>query len=731
MMNLNETSSSCHNNWWDGMKTLTKQLIRLFESVHGSILRKSVMIFVFILVIPTLMIYQLIINYAEEMIEQDIISENVANTESIVKRVNNEISSVVLQLHLMAGNGEESEINAERMYERSRQAIAQSSIIRSIYYLDDTSNVIFESPFAPELEGVSYHYPEFDRIQWTHNYAVSSVIQNFSGEDIVSVGIPVFDERNDFQGALIAEFSQDYLSEIVRSISMSEGHFGMMVDPEGIVLASTNEQSIGTAISSDLPSEQIFEEVSGVARSSYGGDQSIIAYQTLRDEWGLVYGVSEDIAFAPVRKLSLVLTLSFLGILILSFFFIVAGIRNIVYPIIRLTDYAKDYRKKVFYQEHDPSQSVRKDEVGELTRTIISVGNSNYEKQHQLEESERYLNDMIEGIPYGMITINDHAIVTHVNKQFENLIGYSRNDLVGKSLSELPIKSTDEDFMLLKALISEEPSIECESYIIDANGRRHIVNIATSRFYNAQNEIIGSIAVLQDISQMKMLESRLKQNDKLALIGQITTGIAHEIKNPLAILTGSSEMLREEVEEANSSEEILELSRDIDQVVKRMKTIVNNFLNFAKVNKADARPIQLKKVIDEVLHLVRFKLKELNIEVVKHYKTSGDLVGFYDELIQAFLNIILNATDAMKEEGTLTVTIEEDEKYVHVAIGDTGTGIMTSNLEWLFDPFFSTKEEGNGLGLTIARDIIKENNGDLTVESVEGEGTTIHCWFHR
>lgn len=717
--------------WWDEMKPFTKRIVMLWNPIRRSILKKSVLIFIFLLVLPTLLIYQLIINYAEDMIEEDIISENVANTESIVKRVNNEISSVVLQLHLIAGNREDRSVDVERMYNRSRQAIAQSSIIRSVYYLNNESKVMFESPFVPELDGTSYLYPKLNEIEWTHNYAVSNVIQNYNGEDVVSVGIPVFNERNSFQGALIAEFSQDYLSEIVDSVSTSEGHFGMLIDPNGLVIASTNDSAVGELISNDLPSRQIFKEVSGVSRSIYEGDQSIIAYQTLRDGWGLAYGVSEEIAFAPVRKLSYVLTLSFIGILILSFLFIVAGIRDIVYPIIRLTNYAKAYRKQIFYQEEDSSENLRKDEVGELTRTIISVGNSNYEKQHQLEESERYLNDMIEGIPYGMITINEHAVVTHVNRRFEELVGFSRMELIGRDLAQLPMKHTDEDFMLLKALISEEPSIECESYIIDAKGQRHIVNIGTSRFYNGKNEIIGSIAVLQDISQMKMLESRVKQNDKLALIGQITTGIAHEIKNPLAILTGSSEMLREEVEETTSSDDMKELARDIDQVVKRMKTIVSNFLNFAKVNKADARPLQLKAVIDEVIHLVRFKMKEKNVTVVKHYDTNGEYIGFYDELIQAFLNIILNAADAMKEEGTLTVTLREDENQLHVAFQDTGTGIMASNLEWLFDPFFSTKEDGNGLGLTIARDIIRENNGELTVESVEGVGTTIHCWFHR
>ncbi|MDQ7862605.1 histidine kinase dimerization/phospho-acceptor domain-containing protein [Peribacillus frigoritolerans] len=197
------------------------------------------------------------------------------------------------------------------------------------------------------------------------------------------------------------------------------------------------------------------------------------------------------------------------------------------------------------------------------------------------------------------------------------MVHRERDDMIGVHLSDLPIQSENGDFVLLQTLHSGKQGEEIESDIIDANGKKRMIKITTSRFYNEDLQTIGIIAVMQDISQMKLLEARLKQNDKLALIGQITSGLAHEIKNPLAILYGSAEMLLEEAEESECSEEIKELSADIYVVINRMKDIVENFLNFAKINKKQRESILLNSIIEEIIHLLRVKLNETKIQIIK------------------------------------------------------------------------------------------------------------------
>ena len=683
-------------------------------------------IFLLVLIIPILLIYNLIIGYAEQIIKRDIVAQNRSNTDMIVKRLNTEMTDVVLQLQLIAGKDTDAKLDYVRMYTQSKQAISQSSIIHSIYFLDHSKKIRFEAPFVQNPTLLYYDYPNFEQVRWSHNYAVSDNVQNYSGDDVVTISVPVFSGNKKFQGALVAEVSKDYLSEVLKSVSVSRGHFSYITDSSGTVIASTAGQQIGQTSS--------LQELGGFSESmviDWEGERSVAAYQAMQDGWDLVYGVQEQIAFEPIHKLSLALRISFSAILVLCLFFTWLGMRSILYPIIRLTEYARTYHPLRTYIPFNEKKKARPDELGLLTDTIINMGNSNYEKQKLLEEKERYLYDVLEGIPYGIITINQESFITYVNQQFEKMVHYGRQDMIGNHIRDLPIKSENGEWVLLQTLHSGIQGEEKESDMIDANGNKRRIKITTSRFYNEDLHTIGIIAVLQDISQMKLLEARLKQSDKLALIGQITAGLAHEIKNPLAILYGSAEMLLEEAEESECSEDIKELSADIYVVINRMKDIVDNFLNFAKVNKKQREYLPLQSILEEIIHLLRVKLNETKVQIIRHYENDPSIKGAYDQFIQVFLNLILNAIEAMPDGGSIIITIREENANVFVIIEDTGTGISEQDLQWLFNPFFSTKESGSGLGLTIARDILAEHDGKLELVSELGKGTITTCVFTR
>ncbi|CAH0282638.1 Sporulation kinase E [Peribacillus sp. Bi96] len=705
-----------------------KIIKNLFQFINQSITRKYLYIFTLVLIIPIILIYNLIIGYAEQTIKKDIVAQNRSSTDMIVKRLNTEMTDVVLQLQLIAGKDTDTQLDLDRMYTQSKQAITQSSIIHSIYFLDQSRKLRFEAPFDQKPSLLYYDYPNFEQVRWSHNYAVSDNIQNYWGVNVVTISVPVFSKNKEFQGVLIAEVSKDYLSEVLKSVSLSKGHFSYITDSSGTVIASTAENQIGQTFSL-----QVLSGFSESMEINWQKERSVAAYQAMQDGWDLVYGVPERIAFEPIHKLSFALRISFITIMVLCLFFTWLGMKSILYPIIRLTEYARTYHPLRTYLPLNENKKERPDELGLLTNTIINMGNSNYEKQKMLEEKERYLYDVLEGIPYGIITINQESIITYVNVQFEKMVHHKRDDMIGIHLSDLPIKSETGDFVLLQTVNSGKQGEEMESNIVDAKGNKRIIKITTSRFYNEDLQTIGIIAVMQDISQMKLLEARLKQSDKLALIGQITAGLAHEIKNPLAILYGSAEMLLEEAEESECSEEIKELSADIYVVINRMKDIIDNFLNFAKVNKKQRENISLQSILEEIIHLLRVKLNETKIQIIRNYENDSYIKGAYDQLIQVFLNLILNAIEAMPDGGSIIITIREEnidgQGNVCVIIEDTGIGINEQDLEWLFNPFFSTKESGSGLGLTIARDILAEHDGELKMVSAIGKGTITTCRF--
>jgi PAS domain S-box-containing protein len=703
----------------------------LKESFSSGITRKYVFLFLVILIVPIMMIYNIIIGYAHHIMEDEIEKKNILSVEALTKRLNTEIMDVVLQLQLIAGQKNEATFGPTLMFGRAQQTIAKSSVIQSIFFVDLNQRVLFEAPFLPEMNE-PYIYPKFNEVQWSLNYAVSELILNYSHEEVVTVAVPYI-YQNRFGGVLVAELSKKYLSEVLKSNSLTRDGFGFILDHTGIVLASTQESEIGKDYSSHPVGMKLSRYYSGSLRGTYQEKTSIIAYHTLKDQWGLGLGIPEKIAFEPVSKLSLALTLSFTGVLLFILFLIILGTRNILYPIVRLTHFAKSFNELQSIQQIE-SVKVSRDELGSLMKSMISMGKSNLEKQRMLEEKERYLRDVIEGNPYAIVTIDNYGVVSHWNHKFEKLIGYSDRSIEGKHLSQLPIKNGLTDFIALHTLQSDLPTEEKESYIIDSNKQKHIVKIITSKLYNERKEMIGIIAVLQDITQIKQLEEHVKQSEKLAMVGQITTGIAHEIKNPLAILSGASELLKEEVTEHPTGGIIQELSNDIYQVVRRMNGIVNDFLSLAKMKEEQMEFIRLDQLIDKVVHLLRIKLNEAKIQVFRHYDAiHKQIQGNHDKLFQVFLNVILNSIEVMPSGGMITIRMKEKNveqgSFLIVEITDTGPGIRLDDLDWLFNPFFSTKENGSGLGLTIARDIVMEQGGDIQIQNAASHGATIRCIF--
>ncbi|WP_134701200.1 PAS domain-containing sensor histidine kinase [Ammoniphilus sp. YIM 78166] len=705
---------------------------RIKREISSSITKKYLLIFSTLFIIPLVLIYYLIVDHANSILEEDIITKNGLHADALAKRLNREIQDVVLQLQLITETKDDGSLDHSKMFNRAKQTISNSSMIHSVFYVDEQQNIHFEAPFLPDLGQGKYRYPGFEDVRWSLNFHVSDQIRNVHGKSVVSIAIPVLAKDQRFKGILVAELSQEYLSEVLKSISITNQGFSFLLDRNGRVIASTDEGELGKDYSNDPVAIQLAMDAAGSMKEKYKGEQGIIAYHSMRDGWGLALGVPENIAFQSLNYLSKLLSFGFIAILMFSLGLIGVGMRQLLYPMVGLTKLARDFTKE---QSLRRIQNLKKyhspDELGVLMRTIVTVGLSNLDKQRMLEEKERYLRDVIEGIPYAIVTMDKAGVITHMNLAFERLTGFHRDLIIGLPIKDVPIKKEHMDFVALQHLQSGKITEENETYIMDAEGHKHIVKVVSSKFFDENQNEIGIIAMLEDISQLKLLEAHAKQREKLAVIGQITTGIAHEIKNPLAILSGASELLKEEVEDYQCGGMIEELTEDIHQVVKRMKVITNDFLKFAKINTDAVKPIRMDKLLDEVLHLLRIKLKECKVNVDRMVEENAACVeGKYDQLMQVYLNLILNSVDAMPEGGDLTVRVYQEQERVFVEIEDSGMGIPTQNLDWLYNPFFSTKEEGSGLGLTIARDIIVEHGGNIRIESEEKKGTRIITSFN-
>jgi PAS domain S-box-containing protein len=670
------------------------------------ITRKYLLVFVLILIFPTVAIHQGIVRYAEKVMQRNIIENNEIMAELIINRMNSELSDVVSELMLIAGQSDLHNPDLPTMYARAKQAISKSTVIQSIYYLDADRNMKFEAPFRPKLEGIRYDYPKFEHVRWSYTYVVSGLVSNMQSEKSVTVAIPVFYDDRVFHGVLVAELSRNFLSNMLRSTSETREGFSFIVDDAGQVIASTVDEEWDRDYSGEPIVRRLLKGDSGSLLEQYQGTPSVVTYQTMRDNWGLALGVPERFAFAPVQALSRALTYSYLALYTLIICLILVGERQIIAPILRLTKFAQRIQSQKAPAPLPEPIIRRKDEIGKLTQALTDM----YDR---VNRSHRFLQDIIEGIPYALITLDAQGIATRVNRKWVEMFGGTATAWEGKRVSELPAYR----------FLDSDAEVREVSWT-DAHGVARKLNVVKAAFQD------GVLAIVQDVSQIRMLEAHVKQSEQLALVGQITTGIAHELKNPLAVLASSSELLKEELELNPDSDWVATLVQDIDEEIGRMKGIVNEFLTLAKARQVSFAPVHPDRLMDRVLHLLRIKFNERYIRVRKVYAdVVPEVNGNTNRLIQVFLNLLLNAMESMPGGGTIEIRITPAEDGVVIQIADEGEGISEDHLKWLFNPFFTTKEQGSGLGLSIARDIMEEHGGNLEIRGERHKGTVVTCYL--
>jgi hypothetical protein len=307
----------------------------------------------------------------------------------------------------------------------------------------------------------------------------------------------------------------------------------------------------------------------------------------------------------------------------------------------------------------------------------------------------------------------------------ETLYGRTREQVLGRSLDEV----FPESFMeaLRGSLVlgqTEEIASIYKLRLPAADGRSLIVNASVAPFQVDSGERCGSILILDDVTARVRLEEQLQHSEKMASIGLLAAGVAHEVNTPLTGISSYAQMLRKEVEAGDPKAELLE---KIERQTFRASKIINSLLNFSRSGGAELEPLDVNKLVLDVLSLLEPQLGGASIKLRKEFGDNLPRVrGNENRLQQVFFNLILNAKDAMPKGGWLTVATRADDDTVIAEIKDTGHGIRKEHIKRIYDPFFTTKGigRGTGLGLSVSYGIVQEHGGAIFVDSVPGKGTT-------
>jgi PAS domain S-box-containing protein len=342
--------------------------------------------------------------------------------------------------------------------------------------------------------------------------------------------------------------------------------------------------------------------------------------------------------------------------------------------------------------------------------------------EHLLRQSEERYRRLIAISPYAIVVIRGDRIL-FANDQAIKLFGAVKADeIVGMSVMDLFHADYQSTIRArLHELVEGRAQVPLlEEKIVTLGGRSVDAEVSAARFVDEEGPAI--LVMLRDISERRRLQEQLRKTERIAELGTVASGMAHEIGTPMNVILGRAEYLMDRVTE----EPIKKGLRTIITQVERITRVMNQLLSFARRRTPERVALDLKQVVEDSLEMFHERLARSQIQVEFRLTDPCPMVlADGDQMSQVMINLVMNAVHAMPDGGTLRVTLVPEPQMVKLTIADTGHGIPREAIKKIFDPFFTTKEfgKGTGLGLTVVKGIIEEHQGSITVESQEGTGT--------
>ena len=338
------------------------------------------------------------------------------------------------------------------------------------------------------------------------------------------------------------------------------------------------------------------------------------------------------------------------------------------------------------------------------------------ERAIQLINIQDYTQSILRSITSGVLTVGPDGSVTTANPAAERMLGMSEFEMVPRQISLLFQADGGISGDVEKVLAGRLPLALREATLTTATGREVHVQSSTSRMRAVGGTVLGAVVTLEDVSDIKALTDQLIRADRLAAMGELTAGVAHEVRNPLGVIRASVQLLEDAQCDASRIHEAAEV---IKQEIDRLDKVIKALLDFGRPSKPTLVRADLNELLqDVVLFTTRFA-RQSDVHIEQNLAEDLPLVhGDPDQLKQVFLNLVTNAVQAMEAKGgTITLTTRASGEYVQVSVADTGPGISPVDAPKVFDPFFTKRAEGTGLGLTIVHRIIDEHEGRIELES--------------
>lgn len=563
-----------------------------------------------------------------------------------------------------------------------------------------------------------------------------------------------FEDHSKPVGMLVFDLKLTAVTRFVTSLGIGSERYAFLIDKNDIFL-SHPLKNLG-------PVKELFEIGDSRLTLLLG---KIRAGETGSGDYRL-NGIEKNMVFAPCKVMdwSVVITLdkskqvadilrlrrqmiTFVSVIVgLIFLVSFVFVRSITGPITQLINGVR----AIGNGDLEPVVEVRSgDEFKGLAREFNHMAVRLKQSMNEILELKTFNEDIFRSITSGIITMDLTERITSVNQSAEHILSLPREKFFPGDNEHVPEKLHGIVNLLKKILSSNSQGEVREIYVPGTGGREALyMEVSTSPLRNSRGEIIGAMSDIRDITRRKRMEEQMVRVDKLASLGELSSGMAHEIRNPLAGMKTSAQVLVGKF--TQGPEKVLVCG--ILSEINRINGIVTDLLNFSRPNPSIPAPVDLSEILDKTQSLVMEKIRTAGIKVFK--KDSPDLYQAMvdrEQVQQVFLNLMLNAVKSMPDGGSLQICTEsidareaankypvpeilkfpERGGYILVSFKDSGYGIPRENLPKVFNPFYTTDPSGTGLGLSIVQKLLEKNNGAIHIDSTLGRGTHVTILLPR
>ncbi len=376
---------------------------------------------------------------------------------------------------------------------------------------------------------------------------------------------------------------------------------------------------------------------------------------------------------------------------------------------------------------------------GGLAESLRQTGEILKEKDTDLVELQTFYKNVAQSMSSGLLTTDLKGHITSFNRAAEDITGYFFEDVKGKIWHE--IFNLEEIRSVFSKLEMLRIPFRFEGNYVKKDGAKLALGITISSLKNESGDTTGAIGIFQDLTKIKEMEDDIKKKEKLAMVGELAAGMAHEIRNPLASLSGSMQILKSESSLSGENKKLLEIAL---RETEKLNRIISDFLTYARPTPLNKKRCDINRLLNDTVTLLRNSR-----EYQKKIKIAANLEGKRlvtevdpNQMSQVFWNLSINAVQAMSDGGELIIASKKrvkkgrsygdsDKDYIEITFKDTGNGINPVVKDKIFYPFFTTKDKGSGLGLAIVHRIIEDHKGEIKVESKLNEGSRfiIHLPF--